>query len=307
MRSEFKVSEEIAENAALMFLNFKFWLGAKVLSDDVMKQVGNSEWVKGRKNLLDPKLISPIRSVQSEIRRKVEAVSLPFPKESVHLVPISLIARVYDILEDGIKKLDEEVEKLEAQYAVAREAAKESLGDLFDESDYPASLRNKFGVEWLYIELRAVGQLAISNPVLYLREKEKFEEMMGEARALAVASLRQEFGSIVSHCVDKLTPDKDGVPRIFRDSMVEKFRDFFATFGARNIFQDEQLANLIEEAKGMLDGVDANDIRGDAKLRRDVRQAMERVKGELDKGIMDQPLRKIRMPQKPQQEEREAA
>ena len=68
------------------------------------------------------------------------------------------------------------VETLSEQYDQIRDAAREKLGELFDERDYPSMIDAEFDLGWEFPNLAAPEFLKTMNPVLYEAEKAKLKE-----------------------------------------------------------------------------------------------------------------------------------
>jgi phage tail tube protein FII len=110
--------------------------------------------------------------------------------------------------------------------------------------------------------------------------------------------MRAEMAELVAHMADKLKPDAKGKPKIFRDTIVgngEKsygnITDFLATFEARNVTDDKELAALVKQAKGLLKGVDADSLRDDEKTKARVAKGMQAIKSTLDGMVTEKPNR----------------
>jgi len=136
------------------------------------------------------------------------------------------------------------------------------------------------------------GKAGILSPEIYEREKEKFIKTMEEARTLAIESLREEFASMVDRITDRFTESADGKPKVFKNATVESFYEFFETFKERNIFRDEQLAQLVERAQAVLENVTAESIRTNEHLRQNIRAGMAEIETAMAEGLI-RPRRKI--------------
>jgi len=126
-------------------------------------------------------------------------------------------------------------------------------------------------------------------------EKEKFQAMMEETRELATAALRQEFAECVNHMVERLTNDPEGKPKVFKNCMVEKIQGFIESFDGRNLFQDEELSRIVDQARSVLKRVDPGSIRENVWLKRRIADEMSKVKTVMDESITDMPRRKVRL------------
>lgn len=293
------MKSDIFQESCLLQLSTSCWQGSRMLEPAVMEQIGNSEWLKGRKHLINPKTLNPIRAVVSRARKDLERQSLPFPLAGITLVPKEQLTRIEECLARHRSDYWTEVDKFLYQYEDAREAARENLGDLFSEADYPIDIRRRFGFDWQYFVLDVPGKAGILTPELYEREKAKFKAMMEETRELAMAALRQEFSDHVSHIVERLTKNEDGKPKVFKNCMVEKIQSYLEVFDARNLFGDGELAELVGKAKAIIGGVSPESIRENIWLKNSIAEGMGKIKQAIDQSIIDLPRRKIRLPDSP--------
>ena len=84
----------------------------------------------------------------------------------------------------------------------------------------------------------------------------------------------------------------NGAPKIFKNSTVNNFYEYFETFKERNIFKDDQLAELVERAESVLGGHSAESIRSSDQLKERIREGMAEVEGAMAE-ILSMPRRKI--------------
>lgn len=288
-------NENIFQKACLVQLSTGCWQGCTALGSNLMERIGNAEWLKGAKVLIDPDCLSPIRAVLSKARGHLTKNALPFPIHGLTLVPKETLARIDETLCQMKAEFEAEVEKFIGSYEEEREKARESLGHLFNEADYPIDVRRKFRFEWRFITMDVPGRSGLLTPELYEREKEKFQVLMEETRELATVVLREEFAGIVRHMVERLSGEEDGKPKRFQASMLEKMGEFLDSFGDRNLFADEKLAELVDQAREVVSGLSTEELRQDGNLRRYIADEMNQLRVSIDGALEDLPRRKIRM------------
>lgn len=291
--------KNIFQKACLIQLATSCWTGTRSLTPAVMESIGNSEWIKGKKLLINPELLGPIKTTIQKGRQLLQKFALPFPLSGLYLVP-----------KDSIVDIDAHLDMIQAEYwskvdafidfyVEAREEARNVLGELFSETDYPMNIRDKFSFDWRFVTLATPEQSSILSPEIYEREKQKFQELMEEARELSVAALREEFGGIVHHLVERLSGNADGKPKSFKSSMLNKFNEFLDSFGDRNIFDDARLSELVNQAKEILGnarfGSFGYSLSYNEVLRKKVSGDMDRLKVAVDAAIEELPRRKIRL------------
>ena len=178
------------------------------------------------------------------------------------------------------------------EYSDLRKTAKTYLGELFNEIDYPVDIGSKFNFNWRFIILDVPnGDTKLLAPEVYAREKEKFIQTMEEARGMAIDALREEFAQMVGRITERFTQAGNGKPKIFKNTTIDGFYDYFQTFKDRNIFHDDELTALVNSAQGILNGNNVEQIRSNSTLKEDIRTGMTDIEGEIDK-LFNRPRRK---------------
>ena len=288
--------ENIFEKGCLVQLSISKWGGVKKIDDSKLaKMVEAHEWLTATKKLVDPESLKPICKVGNAARSYLAAVSLPFPIQGMVFAPKEMISKVDKRLEEFRAEFSEAVNAFTRDYPRLRETAMVYLGDLFNEVDYPVQVEQRFSLTWRFIILDVPnGKAGILSPEIYEREKEKFIKTMEEARSLAIESLRGEFASMVDRITERFSESADGKPKVFKSATVESFYSFFETFKERNIFRDEQLAQLVERAQAVLGDVSAESIRTNEHLRQNIRAGMADIETAMAEGLI-RPRRKIVM------------
>jgi len=213
----------------------------------------------------------------------------------VGFIPKEMIARVDERLTEFKNEFNQAVSAFIDDYDSLRETAMIYLGDLFNEVDYPVNMCDKFSFVWRFIILDVPnGNSGILAPEVYEREKEKFIQTMDQARELAIVSLREEFASMVERITERFAESSDGKPKIFKNTTVDSFYEYFETFKERNIFKDEQLAQLVEHAQAVLGTTSADQVRSNQDIKNNIRAGMVDIEEAMAQAL-NRPRRKIVM------------
>ena len=288
--------ENMFEKGCLVQLSAAVW-GAtrKVNTERLSNNEVSEKWLSASKKLVDPDSLKPVSKVVNAARSYLAGMTLPFPLQGMAFIPKEMISKVDEKLESYKDEFNGEVESFLGSYDNLREVAMLNLGDLFNEFDYPPDVKAKFGFVWRFVILDVPnGSHGILAPEVYEREKVKFVRTMEEARELAVQSLREEFSGMVQRITERFTKGHDVKPKIFKCGTVENFYEFFETFKERNIFKDEQLAELVERARAILGGRTADSIRSDEQVKARIGEAMRNVEASMTE-IFTMPRRRIDM------------
>jgi hypothetical protein len=105
-----------------------------------------------------------------------------------------------------------------------------------------------------------------------------------------------ELNDLVSHLSERLSGRDDGKPKIFRDSAVENFTEFFERFRRLHVGGEDQLEEIVRRAEAALSGVDAQQLREAPRLRERLVDNLAEVRQALDEQLVDQPRRNVMRP-----------
>ena len=132
--------------------------------------------------------------------------------------------------------------------------------------------------------MAAPGKAGILSPELYEREQAKFEEEMRQFRETAILTLRQTFVEMVERLTERL--NSGGT---FKNTTVDKLKEFMDDFGKLNITEDHALEALVANAKTVLTGdVEAQELRDDSVMRKRIASQMQKVQETMKGSILDQ-------------------
>lgn len=297
--------DQLRRTTAAVRLSFT-WLGIrKTLTQTQKNQAAGSFGAEGRflaaaKKLLDCNHHSyrAVTKVRGEATKYWKESTLPYPEPGLRLLrqtDLDEFGRRMDRLKD---ELSFAVVDLEDHYDELRNAARERLGDLFNASDYPATLIGAFRLDCDYPNISPPDYLKELSPHVYAQECDRVQTRFNEAVALAEQAFFDELTRLVDHLAERLTVDDDGKQRVFRDSAVSNLTDFFARFQRLNIGSNAQLDELILQAQRVVAGVQPQQLRDSGSLRQHVASGMASIQSSLDQLLVDRPRRRIqRRPQ----------
>ena len=140
-------------------------------------------------------------------------------------------------MEEFRDELQEAVSRLDEHYGELQEAARQQLGSLFNEADYPPSLQGLFSVQWDFPSVEPPDYLQQLNPDLYQQECQRVTARFNEAVQLAEQAFMEELQKLVEHLTERLSGRVDGKPEVFRDSAVNNLTEFFQRFRATQLAQ----------------------------------------------------------------------
>jgi hypothetical protein len=277
------------------------WLGIrKSLTTDQRAQAAdtfgaNGDFLSAGKKLLDNRhpAFKAVTAVRNRIVSLWKAMSLPYPEPGIRLIRQDQIETFNAQMVQLREELDAAVEQLDDRYIELRAAARQRLGSLFNETDYPTSLRAAFGVQWDFPSVEPPDYLRQLNPDLYQQECQRIQERFNEAVRLAEEAFTAELAKLVSHLTERLSGQEDGKPKIFRDSAVGNLTDFFRRFQELNVRSSQELERLVAQCQQIVQGVAPQDLRDCQDLRQHVTTQLAGVQSVLDGLLVDRPRRRI--------------
>jgi hypothetical protein len=287
------------ETAALR-LSFTWFGVRKTLSADQKAEAAQSfgaagEFLSAGKKLFDTRhpRVKAVAAVRRQATAYFQSMSLPFPEPAVRLIRRGDIDVIQQQLEEFAAELTQTVADLEVAYDDLRSAARRQLGRLYSEADYPSSLAGLFAMGWDFPSVEPPEYLRRLSPELYQEECRRAAARFDEAVELAEQMFLAELGELVSHLAERLSGAADGKPKVFRDSAVEKFEEFFARFGRLSIHNRSELDELVERARETLAGVAPQQLRDSGALRQRLSRELTRIEAGLDGLLEARPRRNI--------------
>ena len=235
------------------------------------------------KHLVDSAELKAIGRFDGEIRRFLYNICLPF-EVGIHLLPIAALQTVEGRLRQFAEDRKQLVTAFIAAYPSLCQDAAKRLRGLYNPSDYPPveDIAREFGFCWQYVSFGVPDQLKSISREVWEEEREKAAQRMAEASAEIQVVLRESMAKLVQHMADRLKEGPDGKPLRFKESTVSNLVEFLTNFEFRNVTDDKELQALAAQARLILQGVSADDLRTTGDLRVTVQQGMADIAAQLD-------------------------
>jgi hypothetical protein len=259
-----------------------------------------SDRMKNSKVLLQSPRLDRLNKAMTALKTRVESMSMPsYFRPGMFVTKLSNAVVVSNALKDGWKAIEaNELRDFLAGYAedvaAARTAPvkKGGLGPLFNEGDYPNAdeVRKAFSVDFFPIALSVPENIPDE---LKQEARDEFKRRMDDAASQIEQALRAEFLELVTHAEERLTPTPGEKPKVFRDSAIGNLMTFIQTFDSRDVFGDDRLKLVVEQAKGLLLDergkvkLDAQKLRDYPSVREAAREKFTNIRKALD-GLLEE-------------------
>jgi hypothetical protein len=277
------------------------WLGVrKTLTPEQKSQAAEpfdaeGQFLSARKKLLDTRhpAYKEVTAVRGRVQSFWKGCTLPYPEPGVRLIKQDQVERFNAQMEEFRSELEEAVAKLDRHYAELKATARRRLGQLYNPDDYPPQLTGLFGIDWDFPSVEPPNYLMELSPSLYEQERNRVAAKFEEAVQLAEQAFLSELAKLVSHLTERLTDDSTGQRKVFRDSAIGNLTEFFEQFRQLNVHSNADLDALVDRAKQIVQGVQAQELRDNNGLRQHVAAQLTRVQTAVDGMLIEQPRRRI--------------
>jgi len=254
--------------------------------------------VRVTKKLLESKAAKDIVKGDGKCRARLKSLGFAYAEGCIFM-PLGVVERAIDIIESWKPVRERMVLDLadDLPNIIADDAKR--LGPMFDRADYPS--REKFVEAWkVRANFEQIGEpaaLGAISTALLDKQREVFKSEMQDTAAEWRSSMRQAFAALIESLRERLDGERDGgKPKIFRDSRVESLKEWISLFDAKNISEDNELADLVGKARTLLEGTNADDLREDASLRKWAANQLGQIKEAAATLVTaDAPRRKFRL------------
>jgi hypothetical protein len=247
------------------------------------------------KDLLDCKEFTNCTKRMSKLSQDIARLASPSPLgKGHHLIALDLVQRVDKmVLDAATEMMDILVPALMLVYPAQVKESKRRLNGLARAEDYPTAeaFQAAFVISHNYLSFGTPDQLLSIDPKIYDREVQKAKDRIDEAATAITQALAADLKAMVDRAVDRLTPDGDGKPKVFRDSLIANMTEFLGDLTARNITGNVELEALGAKARAILDGVNPDTLRVNPSIRTEVRTGFSGIQVDLNRMVSLRPKR----------------
>jgi hypothetical protein len=171
-------------------------------------------------------------------------------------------------------------------YDIMREEAKFSLGDLYNEEDYPPAhkLEKKFNMDIDFSPIPEGSHLRIDIDAADLETMQAdIEARVNDSVKTAMDELWKRLYDVTAAIKERLTPDADGSAKLFRDSLIKNAHDLVDLLPKLNIVGDPDLNQMADEIRRELATIDPQRLRKYNDVRRDTAATAARIMDKIEK------------------------
>lgn len=255
----------------------------------------SSDALSARKKRINVRL-EPVRRLNQLIDAAYyswRAMTVPYPEQGRRVIRVEKIADLERMVAKAQQDITEAEIELQRQRDVVLADARQRLGKLFNEHDYPSTFVGNWGVELEYPNVEPDPKLCTLHPEIYEREVKRIRDRFNECVQRTEQELTQEFAAMVGKLTERLQPNPDGSRKVFHKSTVTNLQEFFGRFRELNLGSNSTLDGLVTQAQGLVEGVQPEQLKKDASTREQMATAMTDLTSKLEAMLTDAPNRAI--------------
>lgn len=264
----------------LVSLSISYWTG-KASDDSVVDELTKSHSTKGdvhdyRKRLVSAEAVNEFKAVRSRARSIHLEMTMPWIDGGTRILPAQMYMDYAKKVHALHTEYEEKVAEFIKKYPSLKAEAKQRLGTLYSEADYPSaeSLRRKFGWEMHVFPIPSrqdwrVNMGAADAKII----QDKIEAQVIEAMSLATRDLWKRLHEVIKALAEKLH-DADSK---FRDSIIGNIRDLVGLLPMMNVTNDPALEEMRKKVEIELCSVAPDSLRDDPKARKKTADAADAI------------------------------
>jgi hypothetical protein len=240
----------------------------KVTENIAVNARAKTEMCRFVKTLIPKEALESIKQNTTKIRELYKENTLPWLDGGARVIPSAKLIEFSAAVDDLKQERELLVKNFIDNYDYYVEQARQDLGILFDESNYPKkdSLVKAFDVKF-NVEPLPNGE-DFRKHEMSDEDRAKFEKQLQErfkaGEEMAIKDLWKRLYTVVLKMNEKLK-DQDA---IFRDTLISNIKDVVAIIPDLNISNDENLNKMVSEVKDCLCACSPEEVRKDKVLRK---------------------------------------
>jgi hypothetical protein len=263
----------LSDRALLVQFNVSQWTARKFdkkTTQEVATRHGvNANVGRYNKSLLPANdYLSMVHQKAGYIRNKFYENTLPWGIEGTQILPTANYLNFVSEFRKEKAEWQTLVNLFTSNYAALKLDAKQSLGPMYREEDYPSEkdIAAKFKMDMAVFPVPTTDfRVSIGDEEL-TRIQQDVERRVQDASASAMKDVWQRLYDRVAHLTDRLVKIDDPKAR-FHETTIEHLRDLCELLPRLNFSDDPHLEEMRQEVEGKLAGITKDAVLGNDTFR----------------------------------------
>lgn len=267
---------KIQDKALLANLTISTWTARKFdkKATATVTSTHHTDTNAGRynKSLVAKSRLDEITKIAGKARTYHYEHTLPYQQKGQAILATAIMVDYMAKIKELKTEFNSAVENFLIDYPIIQQEARSSLGDLYNDQDYPTSykLREKFDMEIDFSPIPEGSHLTINIDAADLENIQRdIEERVQDSVQAAMKELWQRLYDVTAAIKERLTPEANGEAKLFRDSLIKNALDLAELLPKLNITDDPDLNQIADEIRRELSTIDPQHLRKYPDVRKD--------------------------------------
>lgn len=280
---------KLTESAMLVTIHLPSWRASKVCkktTNEVLdSKRASRDAGKFTKYLAPKEMIEPVTQAQTAARSEFYKWTLPWTRGADHLLSTAVFFDFRNAMDEHKAKCSAAYDAFERIYPDILRTAPSRLNGLFDPRDFPKPglIRLKFGFDLHWFPIPDAEDFRVK---LGEDAEQQIRSGLEDGLKTRLAEAEEELWSrllkATEHLVERTTGNKT---KKFHASAVENLRAIAKLAPRLNVGADPKVTAISEQLLDLLDGVKAEELREDPKLRKGLNRKAKATLAEIEEAM----------------------
>ena len=213
--------------------------------------------------------------------------TMPWQDRGARLLPTSLFLSYKDEMNSREANFETMVNRFVPNYAAAKQTAKNYLGSMYREEDYPDvnDIASKYKWTLSVSPIPSSGHFCLDVPAEDLDNVRKScDDFVEQKVAEAMRKPWEDLHTMLTGMSGKLqeVDELNGTPKRFHETFVTNALDLCKLLNHMNITNDPQLDKARQQLELVLAGTDVDDIKENEFVRSDMKKRVDNILNQFD-------------------------
>ena len=213
--------------------------------------------------------------------------TMPWQDRGARLLPTSLFLSYKDEMNSRETNFETMVNRFVPNYAAAKQTARNYLGSMYREEDYPDvnDIASKYKWTLSVSPIPSSGHFCLDVPAEDLENVRKScDDFVEQKVAEAMRKPWEDLHNMLTGMSGKLqeVDELNGTPKRFHETFVTNALDLCKLLNHMNITNDPQLDKARQQLELVLAGTDVDDIKENEFVRSDMKKRVDSILNQFD-------------------------
>jgi hypothetical protein len=269
----------LSQRALLVAVNISQWAGRKL--DRKATETVNSTYktsnIAGqytKKLLPGANELEAVNQVAGQARKYFYEQTLPWMSDGTRIISAKNYLKFVSEMRKLKSDFEAKVKDFESAYPRLKANAAQSLGDLYNATEYPDTISDRFHLEVSYLPMPDAKDFRVE---ISEAEKREFQRKMRQVESEAMRDVWTRLHTVVKAAALKLST-KDA---IFRDSLIENITEMTALLPMLNIANDSKLDAAAKEIDDLVSKLSPDTLRVNQDERDKASKALSDIESRM--------------------------